>query len=211
MTMGELGEQLQASSGAISGAVKMLTSVGLVERVPAPASRRDHYRLRDDAWAVLYTNQNEVTSADARPPRPGSPPPATAAWPANGSPRCATSTTSCSTRSRHYWTAGTRDSVRAPAAGRRHRRVTDEPRRDRRNGDIYSGLCAETPVWARGLLNGSALRRTRRGASAGMSRTPATPRRRSRDRGTARRRVRMTPPRNRCEPPGAPLRRPAGR
>ena len=41
----------------------MLTSVGLVERVPAPASRRDHFRLRDDAWAILYTNQNEVIAA----------------------------------------------------------------------------------------------------------------------------------------------------
>ncbi len=63
LTMGELADRLQASSGAVSGAIKMLTSVGLVERVPAPASRRDHYRLRDDAWAVLYTNQNEVISA----------------------------------------------------------------------------------------------------------------------------------------------------
>jgi DNA-binding transcriptional regulator GbsR (MarR family) len=63
MTMGELADRLQASAGAISGAVKMLTSVGLVERVPAPASRRDHYRLRDNAWAVQYTNQNEVTTA----------------------------------------------------------------------------------------------------------------------------------------------------
>jgi DNA-binding transcriptional regulator GbsR (MarR family) len=63
MTMGELADRLQASSGAISGAIKMLTSVGLVERVPAPASRRDHYRLRDNAWAVQYTNQNEVTTA----------------------------------------------------------------------------------------------------------------------------------------------------
>jgi DNA-binding MarR family transcriptional regulator len=63
MTMGELAERLQASSGAISGAIKMLTSVGLAERVPAPASRRDHYRLRDDAWAVLFTNQNVVISA----------------------------------------------------------------------------------------------------------------------------------------------------
>ena len=60
MTMSELADRLQASSGAMSGAIKMLTSVGLVERVPAPASRRDHYRLRDNAWAVLYTNQNEV-------------------------------------------------------------------------------------------------------------------------------------------------------
>jgi DNA-binding transcriptional regulator GbsR (MarR family) len=62
-TAGDLAEQLHASSGAISGAIKMLTSVGLVERVPAPASRRDHYRLRDNAWAVQYTNQNEVTVA----------------------------------------------------------------------------------------------------------------------------------------------------
>ncbi len=60
MTMSELADRLQASAGAMSGAIKMLTSVGLVERVPAPASRRDHYRLRDNAWAVLYTNQNEV-------------------------------------------------------------------------------------------------------------------------------------------------------
>lgn len=63
MTAGDLGERLRASSGAISGAVKVLTSVGLVERVPAPASRRGHYRLRDNAWAIQYTNQNEVTSA----------------------------------------------------------------------------------------------------------------------------------------------------
>ena len=63
MTMGELADRLLASSSAISGALKMLTSVGVVERVPAPGSRRDHYRLRDNAWAVQYTNQNEVTSA----------------------------------------------------------------------------------------------------------------------------------------------------
>ena len=63
MTMVELADRLHASAGAISGALKMHMSVGLVERVPAPGSRRDHYRLRDDAWAVLYTNQNEVIAA----------------------------------------------------------------------------------------------------------------------------------------------------
>jgi DNA-binding transcriptional regulator GbsR (MarR family) len=63
ITAGELAERLHASSGAISGAIKTLTSVGLVERVPAPGSRRDHYRLRDNAWAIQYTNQNEVTAA----------------------------------------------------------------------------------------------------------------------------------------------------
>jgi DNA-binding transcriptional regulator GbsR (MarR family) len=66
MTAGEIAELLQASSGAISGAVKMLISVGVVERVPAPASRRDHYRLRDNAWAIQYTSQNEVTTAVLR-------------------------------------------------------------------------------------------------------------------------------------------------
>jgi DNA-binding transcriptional regulator GbsR (MarR family) len=63
ITAGELAASLQASTGSISGAIKMLTSVGLVERVPAPTSRRDHYRLRDNAWAVLYSNQNEVIGA----------------------------------------------------------------------------------------------------------------------------------------------------
>ena len=60
VTMGELAETLDASAGAISGALKMLTSVGLAERVPAPGSRRDHYRLRDNAWAILFTSKNET-------------------------------------------------------------------------------------------------------------------------------------------------------
>ncbi|MHC9291799.1 GbsR/MarR family transcriptional regulator [Mycobacterium sp. LTG2003] len=63
VTMSELAETLEASAGAISGALKMLTSVGLAERVPAPASRRDHFRLRDNAWAILFTNQNETIAA----------------------------------------------------------------------------------------------------------------------------------------------------
>jgi DNA-binding MarR family transcriptional regulator len=66
MTMGDLADRLRASTGAVSGAIKMLSSVGLVERTPAPGSRREHYRLRDDAWAVLYTNQNEVIAAMRR-------------------------------------------------------------------------------------------------------------------------------------------------
>ncbi|MFI5957080.1 GbsR/MarR family transcriptional regulator [Cryptosporangium sp. NPDC051539] len=49
-TMPELAETLQASAGAISGAIKTLTTIGLVERVPAPGSRRDHYRIADNGW-----------------------------------------------------------------------------------------------------------------------------------------------------------------
>ena len=66
VTAGDLAERLKASAGAISGAIKMLVSVGLAERAPAPGSRRDHYRLRDDAWAVLYTEQNEILAAIRR-------------------------------------------------------------------------------------------------------------------------------------------------
>lgn len=60
LTMAELAEVLHASAGSISGALKILTSVGLAERVPVPGSRREHYRLRDDAWALLFTSKNET-------------------------------------------------------------------------------------------------------------------------------------------------------
>ena len=106
MTMGELAEQLRASPGAISGAIKMLTSVGLVERVPAPGSRRDHYRLRDDAWAVQYTNQNEVTTAVLKAAEAGIAATEHGSLAHNASPICATSTTSCSRRSLRFWIAG---------------------------------------------------------------------------------------------------------
>lgn len=60
MTAGELGEQLGASAGSISGAITMLRTVGLIEPAPIPGSRRSHYRMRDDAWATLMTAQNTV-------------------------------------------------------------------------------------------------------------------------------------------------------
>ncbi|BCJ36427.1 hypothetical protein Athai_39300 [Actinocatenispora thailandica] len=60
MTAGELGEQLQLSSGSVSGAIKQLTPIGLIERVPAPGSRRDHFRVRSGAWATLMGGQNAM-------------------------------------------------------------------------------------------------------------------------------------------------------
>ncbi|GAA1748436.1 MULTISPECIES: GbsR/MarR family transcriptional regulator [Streptomonospora] len=71
LTQGELTEELAVSTGAVSGAITMLTSVGLLERVPAAGSRRDHYRLRDDAWARLFSRQNEVVEAMLRMARHG--------------------------------------------------------------------------------------------------------------------------------------------
>ncbi|WP_431925265.1 GbsR/MarR family transcriptional regulator [Nonomuraea jabiensis] len=60
VTMGDIADRLGASAGSVSGAVKALLSVGLIERLPAPGSRREHYRLRDDAWATLFTSQNTI-------------------------------------------------------------------------------------------------------------------------------------------------------
>ncbi|MEV8129111.1 MarR family transcriptional regulator [Streptomyces sp. NPDC085944] len=60
MTAGDLCEQLQISSGAVSGAVKQLIQIGIIERVPAPGSRREHYRFRNHAWATMMGNQNAV-------------------------------------------------------------------------------------------------------------------------------------------------------
>ncbi|SMD25469.1 GbsR/MarR family transcriptional regulator [Kibdelosporangium aridum] len=60
VTAGELSEWLTISPGTVSTAIKSLTSVGLIERVPAPGSRREHFRFRPGAWAILMSSQNEV-------------------------------------------------------------------------------------------------------------------------------------------------------
>lgn len=53
LTAAELGERLGVSPAAISGAVRLLTQMRLVVREPVPGSRRDVYRLPDDAWYEL--------------------------------------------------------------------------------------------------------------------------------------------------------------
>lgn len=63
VTAGEIAMRLEASAGSVSGAIKSLLAVGLIERVPVPGSRREHYRLREDAWATLFTSQNTVIQA----------------------------------------------------------------------------------------------------------------------------------------------------
>jgi DNA-binding transcriptional regulator GbsR (MarR family) len=63
ITAGEIGERLGASAGSVSTALKSLTDVGLIERVPAPGSRREHYRCPDDAWARLMSAQNTTVQA----------------------------------------------------------------------------------------------------------------------------------------------------
>ncbi|GAA1579471.1 MarR family transcriptional regulator [Kribbella sancticallisti] len=62
MTAADLCAELSISSGAVSTAVKQLIPIGLIERVPAPGSRRDHYRFRHGAWASLMSQQNAMLS-----------------------------------------------------------------------------------------------------------------------------------------------------
>jgi DNA-binding transcriptional regulator GbsR (MarR family) len=66
VTAGEIAGRLGASAGSVSTAIKSLTGVGLIERVPAPGSRREHYRCPDDAWARLMSNQNIVVQTMLR-------------------------------------------------------------------------------------------------------------------------------------------------
>lgn len=63
VTMGEIGAELGVSVGATTGAIKMLSGAGLVEQVPAPGSRRGHYRVPDEAFATLFSRQNVVFQA----------------------------------------------------------------------------------------------------------------------------------------------------
>jgi DNA-binding transcriptional regulator GbsR (MarR family) len=60
ITAGEIADQLGASRGSVSTAIKALEPVGLIERVPAPGSRREHFRLPADGWARLMSTQNAV-------------------------------------------------------------------------------------------------------------------------------------------------------
>jgi predicted transcriptional regulator len=50
LTAADIAERLQISPAAVSGAVRYLQQLGIVVKEPVPGSRRDTYRLRDDAW-----------------------------------------------------------------------------------------------------------------------------------------------------------------
>jgi len=50
LTAAELAAQLNVSPAAISGAVRYLIQVGLTSREREPGSRRDVFRVHEDAW-----------------------------------------------------------------------------------------------------------------------------------------------------------------
>lgn len=50
LTSAELGDRLQISPAAVSGAIRYLTQVGMVGREREPGSRRERYRVHSDQW-----------------------------------------------------------------------------------------------------------------------------------------------------------------
>lgn len=60
MTALDLAERLDVTAPAISHAVRYLVQLGLLERTPVPGSRRDLYRIADDAWYISSTVKGGV-------------------------------------------------------------------------------------------------------------------------------------------------------
>ncbi|MET9958780.1 MarR family transcriptional regulator [Streptomyces sp. NPDC006326] len=60
MTSAELGEALQISPAAVSGAVSYLAQVNMVSREREPGSRRDRYVLHDELWYETFTRRDQV-------------------------------------------------------------------------------------------------------------------------------------------------------
>ena len=50
LTAGELAERLAVSPAAISGAVRYLQQLHLIERIPVPGARSDAYEVPRNAW-----------------------------------------------------------------------------------------------------------------------------------------------------------------
>jgi DNA-binding transcriptional regulator GbsR (MarR family) len=56
----EVGEALQVSPAAVSGAVRYLMQINLVSREREPGSRRDNYRVHDDAWHDTVLGRDQL-------------------------------------------------------------------------------------------------------------------------------------------------------
>ncbi|MDS1269884.1 MarR family transcriptional regulator [Lipingzhangella sp. LS1_29] len=60
-TASELAEGIRVSQAAISGAVRPLVHMGLLDRVREPGARSDHYRLYDeDVWSAIMLQRGPL-------------------------------------------------------------------------------------------------------------------------------------------------------
>jgi DNA-binding transcriptional regulator GbsR (MarR family) len=60
LTPGDLAQRLGVSPAAISGAVRYLLQVGLLERVAIPGSRRQHYRVPMGLWYQAFMQREQA-------------------------------------------------------------------------------------------------------------------------------------------------------
>ncbi|MFE9093003.1 GbsR/MarR family transcriptional regulator [Streptomyces sp. NPDC007264] len=60
LTAAELGEWLQVSPAAVSGAVRYLAQQHMVSREREPGSRRERYRVSSNQWYEALTNRDAV-------------------------------------------------------------------------------------------------------------------------------------------------------
>jgi hypothetical protein len=59
-TAAELAAGLHVSPAAISGAVRYLDQVRLIDKARDPGERRDHYEVADDLWYEVYGNRDKM-------------------------------------------------------------------------------------------------------------------------------------------------------
>lgn len=71
LTADELAERLQASRGAVSGAITYLDRVGLTTRERMPHSRRHRHVLRDPSWYETVVQRERLLEAWAAVSRQG--------------------------------------------------------------------------------------------------------------------------------------------
>lgn len=60
LTSAEISETLQISPAAVSGAVRMLSRLGLVSRQRVPGTRKDVYLVHDDVWTRATLQREQV-------------------------------------------------------------------------------------------------------------------------------------------------------
>jgi DNA-binding transcriptional regulator GbsR (MarR family) len=60
LSAAELGDLLQISPAAVSGAVRYLSAVGLVHKERVPGSRREYYRMPGDVWHQVMLLRNQA-------------------------------------------------------------------------------------------------------------------------------------------------------
>ena len=66
VTAADLAERLQASAGSISTATRVLTQIGLIDRVRLPGDRKDYFRTRAGGMDSLMHQRMAVIDSAVR-------------------------------------------------------------------------------------------------------------------------------------------------